>query len=78
MAPDWIMAAVIRMKIDWTRKEATRVLRRKRPSNLQPWEKQKQPKTKKVIEVSDLAHPYGFLVEWEVEPPRPRKMVLPG
>lgn len=57
MMPASMMAAVIKMKSDCKRKDAMKVVRRRGPRSRLKREKKKDPNTKQVMEVSDLAHP---------------------
>lgn len=70
-------ATAMMIRIDWQRKERTRV---PRPRGLK-WRvisaKVKEPTKKKTIEIRDFSHPNGLLTGW-LEAPRPRKMVFPG
>ena len=77
MAPDCMRAATRMIMAAWRRKERMSVLRRRGLRRRLRREKKKEPRTKQEIEMSDLAQPYGLLVAWPVEPPRPMMMVLP-
>lgn len=78
--PAWMIAADTSMNSDCRRNDATRVLRRSGPANRERCEKKKQPRQKQVIDVRDLAQPYGLGFGGRlklVAPPKPRNMVLP-
>lgn len=57
ITPAWISAAGMKMRRDCSRKEATRVLRRRGPRRRQKREKKNAPRTKQMMEVSDFAQP---------------------
>lgn len=56
----WMIAAGMKMKMDWSRKEETKVLRRRGPRRRQKREKKREPRMKQAMEVRDFAQPYGL------------------